>query len=105
MPKKNPTPRPSNPEQQHTLQLAEILSDLTTLRLCDPTAALALVSARPSTSSQANRTTENHGNEDPDLKRARDLVELHYAVKVAHRRGELGRKLHEAREVVARAVG
>ena len=39
-----------------------------------------------------------------DLRRAKELVELHYAVKEASRRGELGRGLGEAREMVERAV-
>jgi len=39
------------------------------------------------------------------LRRAKDLVELHYAVKEAHKRGELGRGLMEARRVVEGAVG
>jgi len=42
---------------------------------------------------------------DADLKRAKDLVKLHYQVKEAHKRGQLGRGLDEARGMVARAVG
>jgi hypothetical protein len=121
------------------MKLAEILSDLVSLRVCvrpltsppprpypvqytnttpkDPAAALALVSARsnPSPSStttgtastdptaQARETSAE--DRDPDLQRAKDLVELHYGVKEAHKRGELGRGLMEARRAVDGAVG
>ncbi|KAF2253449.1 hypothetical protein BU26DRAFT_418669 [Trematosphaeria pertusa] len=91
------------------MHLAEILSDLVSLRVCDPAAALALVSARPdpttSASSKAERDESREEQEDGDLKRAKDLVELHYAVKEAHKRGELGRGLMDARASVDRAVG
>ncbi|EON64321.1 hypothetical protein W97_03552 [Coniosporium apollinis CBS 100218] len=92
------------------MRTAEILSDLTSLRVCDPTAALALVSARPSTttSTQASQTPEQPdalAEDDPDLARAKDLVELHYKVKVAHTGGAVDRGLMEAREAVRRAVG
>ena len=83
----------------------------------DSTAALALVSARPnppSTSSTTGNaptdpTAQNQENgaeaQDADLNRAKDLVELHYAVKEAHKRGELGHGLMEARRMVDGAVG
>jgi hypothetical protein len=117
------------------MQLAEILSDLVSLRVCvrstpslvlpspfrssppctdipqDPAAALALVSARPNPSSATTNpsaATDQKGTEeeqDTDLKRAKDLVELHYAVKEAHKRGELGKGLLEARRAVEGAVG
>ncbi|KAF2187759.1 hypothetical protein K469DRAFT_569291 [Zopfia rhizophila CBS 207.26] len=90
--------------QGNTMQLAEILSDLTSLRVCDPTAALALVSARPPKSS-AEQSQEKEKEDDADLKRVKDLVELHYSVKEAHKRGGLGKRLAEAREAVWRVVG
>jgi len=37
---------------------------------------------------------------DPDLKRARDLLELHATVKVAHQ-GGVDKELNDAREAVA----
>jgi hypothetical protein len=110
------------------MRLAEILSDLVSLRVCvchltphyqqsffctntvqDPAAALALVSARPNPSSSTTTDTneqkvEEQGS-DQDLQRAKDLVELHYAVKEAHKRGELGRGLVEARRAVDGVVG
>ncbi|KAF1942565.1 hypothetical protein EJ02DRAFT_454079 [Clathrospora elynae] len=91
------------------MQLAEILSDLVSLRVCDPAAALALVSVRSSSSSQdasaKPNTTTTDDEQDPELKRAKDLLKLHYEVKEAHKRGELGRGLEDARRAVERAVG
>ncbi|KAF2030036.1 hypothetical protein EK21DRAFT_112329 [Setomelanomma holmii] len=113
------------PEKENTITVAEILSDLVSLRVCDPTAALALVSARPNpnpnpnpnphlttshTSSQApaqsasSNTPDKH-DDDVDLKRAKDLLKYHYEVKEAHRMGRLNAGLDEARRNVARAVG
>ncbi|KAF2799097.1 hypothetical protein K505DRAFT_231790 [Melanomma pulvis-pyrius CBS 109.77] len=101
--------------------LAEILSDLVSLRVCDPTAALALVTASPKPKTTTTTTDPSHvqdqrgggggaqkdddDDDDVDLRRAKELVELHYSVREAHRRGELGRALTEARERVQRAVG
>lgn len=93
----------TNATQPPALRLAEILSDLVSLRVCDPGAALALVSERADASS-AKIENENK-EDDTDIKRAKDLVELNYAVKEAHRRGELTAGLEEARASVARAVG
>ncbi|KAH6878883.1 hypothetical protein BKA58DRAFT_104991 [Alternaria rosae] len=107
--------------QGNTMQLAEILSDLVSLRVCDPAAALALVSAHsntststspPSSHDHAANTTTDPGStttmddeQDPELKRAKDLLKFHYEVKEAHKRGELGRGLEEARSLVRKAVG
>ncbi|KAH7076500.1 hypothetical protein BKA63DRAFT_283867 [Paraphoma chrysanthemicola] len=100
---------------ENTITLAEILSDLVSLRVCDPAASLALVSARPdqaqppsSTSDpDAPQTSNSRPDEedDVDLKRAKDLLKYHYGVKEAHRMGKLNRGLDEARSSVARAVG
>ncbi|KAK5144846.1 hypothetical protein LTR04_001458 [Oleoguttula sp. CCFEE 6159] len=112
------------------MRVAEILADLTSLRACDPAAALALVSARPplstSSTASANNATAPTTNApptpsapipntdpdlDPDIQRAKDLLHLHYTVKVAHQRGGSGsggagfdRELVAAREAVERAV-
>jgi len=72
------------------------------MRKQDPSAALALVSARPS-QPQPSATADQ--GDDADLARAKDLVKLHYDVKEAHKRGLLGRGLEEARRSVERAVG
>jgi len=98
------------------MRLAEILSDLVSLRVCDPAAALALVSARPATKhdsgtasttapneEEGERTAGQH-SDDADLVRAKELVRLHYQVKVAQQAGVLGRELDEARRDVERAL-
>lgn len=46
-------------------------------------------------------TTED---EDADLVRAKELVRLHYEVKVAQQKGALGRGLEEARRSVEKAL-
>ena len=83
----------------------------------DPAAALALVSARPDSSpsttaqgataaAEPNTASMIQQDEsDPDLKRAKDLLKLHFEVKEAQKRGELSRGLEEARAMVERAVG
>ncbi|CAA9957725.1 hypothetical protein CFE70_001275 [Pyrenophora teres f. teres 0-1] len=89
------------------IQLAQILSDLNSLRACDPSAALALVSARPNTNTTASSAPAStpESTQDTELDRAKDLLKLHYEVKEAHMRGELGRGLQEAREAVRRSMG
>ncbi|KAL8745643.1 MAG: hypothetical protein Q9190_002247 [Brigantiaea leucoxantha] len=74
------------------MQIASILSDLNSLRVCDHSAAIALVSARPPSSAKSpepstNSSKADSGN-DPDMQRAIDLVELHYGLKVKHMNGE-----------------
>ncbi|KAF2459848.1 hypothetical protein BDY21DRAFT_369781 [Lineolata rhizophorae] len=97
------------------MRVAEILSDLTSLRVCDPSAAFALVSARPSPSrisaaekqpdfSEQSELTTGAEDDDEDLRRAKDLVELHYKVKVGHADGRLDHELAEMRESVQKAV-
>ncbi|KAK0258986.1 hypothetical protein LTS09_006274 [Friedmanniomyces endolithicus] len=86
------------------MRVAEVLSDLTTLYLADPKAALALVTARES----QDRTAEaepiaRYEDDDPDLQRAKSLVHLHASVKVAHQDGT-DRELNEAREAVAKVL-
>ena len=112
-----------------TLQLAQVLSDLHSLRQCDPNAALAREPrdrhARHAPSSSTNNTSEQiptaaaaaaqkdgekksddtADTNDTDLQRAKDLVQLHYAVKVAHTRGEFGERLEGARRAVRGVVG
>ena len=72
----------------------------------DSNAALALVSARPPTMNTAQRphqATDNPDDQDADLKRAQDLLDLHANVKVAHR-GGLDQDLLKAREDVRRVL-
>ncbi|KAK4629452.1 hypothetical protein CLAFUW4_08038 [Fulvia fulva] len=86
------------------MRVAELLSDLTSLQVCDPNAALALVSTRPEPSpEQGNGTTESKEIEDSDLKRAKDLLELHGTVKLAHQDGT-DKDLNQARDAVARVL-
>lgn len=75
------------------------------MRVQDPAAALALVSARPPQVDTSNVEQSKDEEQDADLDRAKDLVKLHYEVKEAHKRGEIGKGLEEARSAVARAVG
>ncbi|KAK7545700.1 hypothetical protein IWX46DRAFT_601647 [Phyllosticta citricarpa] len=112
------------------MQIAEILSDLDTLRVCEPPAALALVSASTTTTypfpapsiaaatkqsdttsgsqqQQGDGAGANAGavvDDDADLKRAKDLIALHELFK-----GEGGgagkmAKLGKARDLVQAAV-
>ncbi|KAH6638246.1 hypothetical protein C7974DRAFT_423151 [Boeremia exigua] len=105
-------------QQSPDMQVAQILSDLMSLRagVCDPAAALALVSARPQpaahTPDQSSAQTtaqptaqEGQEEQDPDLRRAKDLVALHYGVRERCRTGALGRTLAGARGDVERAMG
>ncbi|KAF2498888.1 hypothetical protein BU16DRAFT_558927 [Lophium mytilinum] len=90
------------------MQIAEILSDLTSLRVCDPAAALSLVSVGADSSpsrSKADPSATKKDDDDTDLKRAKDLVELHYTVKMAHGDGEPDQELAQLRGSVRRAVG
>ncbi|XPS70373.1 hypothetical protein M3J09_002594 [Ascochyta lentis] len=94
------------------MQLAEILSDLVSLRPGDPAAALSLVSLRASPASTDLRTTTHNTDEilqstndnDTDLQRARDLVSLHYEVRERCKTGQLSRGLEAARREVERAL-
>jgi hypothetical protein len=113
------------------MKVAEVLSDLTSLRVCvwsprfarasillltppqEPAAAQALVSARPSppqssveavkaktASLQKQSTVEG----DADLQRAKDLIDLHYKVKVAHADGTVDEGLESARRDVGEVL-
>ncbi|KAF7195254.1 hypothetical protein HII31_03460 [Pseudocercospora fuligena] len=84
------------------MRVAEFLSDLTSLQVCDPNAALALVSARPEKDAQANGQPDKNDN-DQDLKRAKDLLSLHSEVKVAHVDGT-DKELKQARADVAKVL-
>jgi len=81
------------------MQFAEILSDLTSLRACAHTEAVALVnvnnklpqleSSSFSSQGQMNHNAPESGRQDPnpDIERAKALVELHYEVKMRHKSG------------------
>ncbi|KAF6240324.1 hypothetical protein HO173_001935 [Letharia columbiana] len=72
------------------MQIASILSDLTSLRVCDHSAALALVSVHRAGRVDDDRKLSVKAKEDVDMQRAIDLVELHYGVKMKHLQGEEG---------------
>ncbi|KAF8456364.1 hypothetical protein BGX38DRAFT_1266654 [Terfezia claveryi] len=72
------------------MQLADILSDLQTLRTCDPQDALNLVALSPTTK------TEDTGE---DLLSARRFLQLHSTLKARD-----SRKLEELREKVGTIV-
>ena len=70
----------------------------------DPDAALRLVSARPDAQNDIqNRKSDGDDSSDPDLKRAKDLIELHSSVKVAHQDGT-DQQLSDAREAVEKVL-
>ena len=51
----------------------------------------------------AQSSTAARSTDDPDLVRAKDLVHLHYSVKVSRSDGCMGHGLSEARDTVGRA--
>ncbi|RAH60700.1 hypothetical protein BO85DRAFT_476073 [Aspergillus piperis CBS 112811] len=99
------------------MQVAEILSDLTSLRVCDHHDALALVTVNeriPQPTDQlelkATDTTPSGSEVNPgrygndDLRRAKELVDLHYEFKARHALGTVDEELSRAREEVARVL-
>nr|POE49572.1 hypothetical protein CFP56_50489 [Quercus suber]POF20080.1 hypothetical protein CFP56_52329 [Quercus suber] len=68
---------------KNILELRKLEDDITSLEH----QPLALVRARPSTSSQTTASPPDADARDPDLTRARDLFELHATMKVAHQDG------------------
>ena len=95
-----------------------------TTPFCTPAAAaLALVSARPTTSNSStttsapsttasapssststNPTAPAEEDTDPDLRRARDLVQLHRSVRLKCQSGELAREIKEVRRDIEKAL-
>lgn len=85
------------------MQVASVLSDLTSLRVCvsfilcrfvsghriteyqDHAAALALVSVHKD--AHQGPTANMGASEDVDMKRATDLLDLHYGVKLGNEQG------------------
>ncbi|GKZ34690.1 hypothetical protein AbraIFM66950_005004 [Aspergillus brasiliensis] len=103
------------------MQVAEILSDLTSLRVCDHHDALALVTvneriphaaekqqlglgAISTSTSQAGSELAPRSYENEDLRRAKELVDLHYEFKARHALGTVDEELSRAREEVARVL-
>ncbi|KAJ5998576.1 hypothetical protein N7451_006386 [Penicillium sp. IBT 35674x] len=95
------------------MQVAEILSDITSLRVCGHNEALSLVNAHQSVTGPSDTDTNspavNLSNQAPgiqpnkkleDLQRAKELVKLHYEFKSKHSNGEVDDALRKAREDV-----
>ncbi|KAB8258414.1 hypothetical protein BDV32DRAFT_125759 [Aspergillus pseudonomiae] len=93
------------------MQVAEILSDLTSLRVCDYNDALALVTVHeripaelsPADSGLAVPSQQSEKAND-DLQRAKELVDLHYEIKARHADGTVDEELARAREDVNRVL-
>ena len=93
------------------MQPSHLLSDLSSLSepLCDHDAAIKLVSVhKASTDAPSNQDTTTNAtsskpsSENADLKRANDLISLHYDVKVKYADGgNLGGEVMAARQMVA----
>jgi hypothetical protein len=82
-----------------------IIPSTNTTDIQDPLAAQALVSAHPSSSTTKDADagpadSSSRSNETKDIQRAKDLIEMHYAVQVAHANGTLERELSQARDAV-----
>ncbi|KAJ5712713.1 hypothetical protein N7493_009181 [Penicillium malachiteum] len=93
------------------MQVAEILSDITSLRVCGHNEALALVNVNQSNSGSVsgdNSVSAGCGSDElkkkEDLRRAKELVNLHYEVKSRHVNGEVDDGLQKAREDVAEVL-
>ncbi|KAL4795492.1 hypothetical protein BDV19DRAFT_362656 [Aspergillus venezuelensis] len=89
------------------MKVAEILSDLTSLRACDYNDALNLVTVNerltpPSTESESKASPAETVKEH--LKLASELVELHYEMKAIHRDGRVDEQLRRGREDVNRVL-
>ncbi|KAL1974454.1 hypothetical protein VTN31DRAFT_4658 [Thermomyces dupontii] len=87
------------------MQVAEILSDLTSLRACGQAEALALVNVNQPARVETAQVTAS----EEKLTRARELVDLHYGVKLKHWNGpgaepKLDAELRFARENVNRVL-
>ncbi|KAJ5116071.1 hypothetical protein N7456_000419 [Penicillium angulare] len=93
------------------MQVAEILSDVTSLRVCGHNEALSLVSVNRSIAgpndSATNSGVGQNGSDlkkQEDLQRAKELVKFHYEVKSRHANGEVDDDLKNARQNVDRVL-
>ncbi|KAJ8176726.1 hypothetical protein LV161_008415 [Aspergillus fumigatus] len=95
------------------MQVAEILSDLTSLRVCDYNDALALVTVNerlneakvlPDDRSKATLGKRQQEQQNDDLRRAKELVDLHYEMKTNNALGTVDEELTRAREEVNRVL-
>ncbi|CAI7574677.1 unnamed protein product [Penicillium glandicola] len=92
------------------MQVAEILSDINSLRVCGHNEALALVNvhknitASDSTETSSTLSDKSPADDNADLRRAKELVELHYEVKARHVDGTVDEQLSQARQDVRRVL-
>ncbi|CAG8099067.1 unnamed protein product [Penicillium salamii] len=92
------------------MRVAEILSDITSLRVCGHNEALALVnvhkevSDRDSTELSSASADKSPAQDRDDLRRAKELVELNYEVKARHSNGTVDGELRLARQEVQRVL-
>ncbi|KAJ5124391.1 uncharacterized protein N7515_008216 [Penicillium bovifimosum] len=92
------------------MQVAEILSDINSLRVCGYNEAMALVNVHktivgPESAESGGQLVDKSSAEDKaDLRRAKELVELHYEVKARHADGVVDEELNQARRDVGRVL-
>jgi hypothetical protein len=102
------------------MQTAILLSDLKSLAVCPPEAALKLVNIHKTLDEAKDQKMDAlrdqvHGGSQPDaadnlegqgndLQRATELISLHYEVKVRHQQGGLDGQVLQAREDVANVL-
>ncbi|PGH18160.1 hypothetical protein AJ80_04547 [Polytolypa hystricis UAMH7299] len=99
------------------MQVAEVLSDLTSLRVCGHEEAVALVNVhktilKPETTQQSvsgdtNRVDSPESQSNSELQRAKDLVQLHNEMKSKQLHGghdAVGEELQRARFDVNRVL-
>ncbi|KAL4901272.1 hypothetical protein BDW74DRAFT_84545 [Aspergillus multicolor] len=87
------------------MKVAEILSDLTSLRACDYNDALNLVTVNERLTSSETAPKPIRAEETKDqLRAASELVELHYEMKAIHKDGRVDDQLRRGREEVNRVL-
>ncbi|KAL5042626.1 hypothetical protein BDW71DRAFT_189582 [Aspergillus fruticulosus] len=87
------------------MKVAEILSDLTSLRACDYNDALNLVTVNERLTPFQTATQPVRANAANDhLRLASELVELQYEMKTTHKDGRVDDQLRRGREEVNRVL-
>ncbi|KAE8382783.1 hypothetical protein BDV26DRAFT_252597 [Aspergillus bertholletiae] len=93
------------------MQVAEMLSDLTSLRVCDYNDAIALVTVHEMVPAELSPADDNVATTNlqsdmanDDLRRAKELVDLHYEIKARHADGTVDEELARMREGVNRVL-
>ncbi|KAL4923805.1 uncharacterized protein BDV17DRAFT_276010 [Aspergillus undulatus] len=86
------------------MKVAEILSDLTSLRACDYNDALNLVTVNERLTPLGTEPKPSQTETNEHLHLASELVELHYEMKAIHRDGRVDDQLRRGREEVDRVL-